>query len=273
MARAGVAGCVALSALACAASLVWILTSPSGPAAKLDTDAIFPTSLGFTQRLLVGGAGALIGVGLGLVGYVAWPRRPARRAHTKDISLATYDSVTGLPSRRLFLVLLSQALSRAQGTGRIVAVLVAELEQFRPLPTSAMLSNLTLVVRVQAARIKSALQSHDTVARLGERTFAVIVDNLLSADQALPIARKIQSTMSLPLFVEGQELLLSCRIGGAVAPFHGTAGEILLDAASQLLSHSQRDDDSIQFLSDPTALPAEAQPQSDHVTVSSGSRR
>jgi hypothetical protein len=79
-----------------------------------------------------------------------------------------------------------------------------------------------------------------------------MVDNLEAAGQAIPIAEKIQSTMSLPLLVEGQELLLSCRIGCAVAPQDGTDAQSLLDGAAQLLSISQIDDGSILFLSDPT---------------------
>jgi hypothetical protein len=58
--------------------------------------------------------------------------------------------------------------------------------------------------------------------------------------------------MSLPLLVEGQELLLSCRIGCAVAPQDGADAHTLLDAAAQILLNSQTDDGSILFLSDPT---------------------
>ncbi len=202
-----------------------------------------------------------------------WPSAHPKRVRRQDASLATYDSLTGLPSRRLFLVLLSQALSRAESTGRAVAVLVAALEQFRPLPTSTAVPNMALVVRVQAARIKSALQSHDAVARLDERTFAVIVDNLESPDRAIPLAQKIQTTMSLPLLVEGQELLLSCRIGGAVAPLDGTDAETLLDAASQILSSRQRHDASIVFLSDPTTGPPLPRTPSGSVTPASEHHR
>jgi GGDEF domain-containing protein len=134
---------------------------------------------------------------------------------------------------------------------------------------------MTLVARVQAARIKSALQSHDAVSRLDDRIFAVLIDNLDSADKTISIAEKIQSTMSLPLLVEGQELLLSCRIACAVAPQDGTDAQLLLDAALQILSSSQNDDGSIFFLSDPTAgasaaltFSRSATPSSDHASSS-----
>lgn len=244
--------CLCLSALACAASLSWMLATLSGAEVSFATQTSLVVPHNINPRFLAAGIGVLVGVGFGIMGIFYWPSAHAKPVRKQDSSHSTYDSVTGLPSRRLYLVLLSQALARAEMTGRAVAVLVATLDQFRPLPTSATVPNMTLVVRVQAARIKSALQSHDAVARLGERTFAAIVDNLESPDRAIPIAEKIQNTMSLPLSVEGQELLLSCRIGCAVAPQDGTDAESLLDAASRILSNSQTDDGSIVFLSDPT---------------------
>jgi GGDEF domain-containing protein len=105
-------------------------------------------------------------------------------------------------------------------------------------------------VRVQAARIKSALRPHDVVARLNEYTFAVIADNLESPDETRLVAEKIQHALALPLLIEGQELLISCRIGGIVGPQKGADAESLLDAASRSLSESQTADESIAFVSD-----------------------
>ncbi|MBH0201281.1 MAG: GGDEF domain-containing protein [Nitrospira sp.] len=195
-------------------------------------------------RLLVGWLGLFVAAGCAVVGLLSWPssQDPTRRKH--DGVPSAYDGVTGLPTRRLFLILLKQALSRAETIKRHVAVLVCSLEQFRPLSTASAAPNMTLVVRVQAARIKSALQSHDVVARLDEYLFAVVVDNLASPDEARVCAEKIQSAIALPLLVEGQELLMSCRIGGVVGPQQGRTAESLLDVASDVLennrSHEER---------------------------------
>lgn len=186
-----------------------------------------------------------------MAGFLCWLYRPELTGRKQGSSPSAYDGVTGLPTRRLFLVLLKQALSRAETTRRHVAVLICALEQFRPLSGASTAPNMTLVVRVQAARIKSTLQPHDVVARLDEHTFAVIADNLESPDQAGVIAKKIQSTVSLPLLIEGQELLVSSRIGGIVGPQKGTDAEFFLDAASRALSESLTVNDSIVVVSDP----------------------
>ncbi|MDF0652023.1 MAG: GGDEF domain-containing protein [Nitrospira sp.] len=201
-------------------------------------------------QLVIGWLGLFIAAGFGVAGLLRWPYSQDLAQRKQDGAPSAYDGLTSLPTRRLFLVLLKQAMSRAETTKRRVAVLVCTLEQFRPLSTSSAAPNMTLVVRVQAARIKSALRPHDVVARLDEYTFAVIADNLESRDEAQLVAEKIQKTIALPLLIEGQELLISCRIGGIMGPQKGTEANSFLDAASRVLSDSQATDASIAFASD-----------------------
>jgi len=232
-----------------------MMTAPSDPTAEAIRRSV---SGPIPERILIGGVGALISLGLGMIGILFWPHGRTGRVSRPQPSITTYDSVTGLPSQRLFLALVSQALSRAAVTGRYVVVLVVELTDCRLPAASPALQHHTLIARVQAARIKSVVQAHDSVARITERRFAVMLDNLESGAAALAAARALQASMSLPLLVEGQELLMSCRIGGAVAPCDGTEGDVLFDAAARLLSDRQTDDASIAFLSDPAALPSSA---------------
>ncbi len=147
--------------------------------------------------------------------------------------MSTYDSVTGLPTNRLFLSLLSQALIRAQRQGRQVAILMVELDHFTPVPAAAL--NCNLMYRIQAARVKSALRTTDTVARFGERTFAVLLDQVTDADEVLAIARKMQGTISLPVTLDEHELFLTSRIGISLST--PTCPDIgpLVEAATQAL--------------------------------------
>ncbi len=231
------------SATVCGVSIAWMEATSVSHASIADVLSV---------RLVIGWMGLFIAAGFGVAGLLCWPYGQDLARRKQDAVPSAYDGVTGLPTRRLFLVLLKQALSRAETTKRRVAVLVCVLEQFRPLSTSSAAPNMTLAVRVQAARIKSALQPHDVVARLDEYTFAVVADNLESSDEARLIADKIQKTIALPLLIEGQELLISCRIGGIVGPQSGTGAESLLDAASLALSNVQTGNVSIAFASDST---------------------
>lgn len=125
--------------------------------------------------------------------------------------------------------------------GRSIGVLVADLHMFRPIPTSATTPNISLIVRVQAARIKSAVPSNDTVARIGDRRFAIIIENVVALDEIDTLAQNIYRTMSLPLMIEGQEVLLTCQIGGVMHTSAAGSGEAVLSQAVKSLALSTSD--------------------------------
>ena len=75
-----------------------------------------------------------------------------------------------------------------------------------------------VLVRVQAARVKGVLRSTETVARLAQDQFAMILDNLTSHQEVTAIVEKLQATVGLPLTLDGHELFLTCRIGVALYP-------------------------------------------------------
>lgn len=178
-----------------------------------------------------------------IFGAAFWtPRRPipafgvdSASYGSPDASISTYDSVTGLPTNRLFLSLLSQALIRAQQQSRQVAILMIELDHFTPAAVGAAAINCNLMYRIEAARVKSALRTSDTVARVGERTFAVLLDQVTGPEEVLAIAKKMQGTISLPVTLDAHELFLSSRIGIGLAAQGCQETAPLLEAASQAL--------------------------------------
>ena len=177
-------------------------------------------------------------------GATFWtPRGPqsASRMHSlpKDLNgsgMNTYDSVTGLPTYRLFTSLLKQALVDAHKYGRPVAVLMIELDHFTPKTDEQAQINLNLMYRVHAARVKSALRTTDTVARIAERTFVVLLDQVTGPEEVLAIARKMQLTISLPVTLDGHELFLTSRIGISLSSQDTMDSDALLDAATRAVA-------------------------------------
>ena len=147
--------------------------------------------------------------------------------------LSTYDSVTGLPTKRLFSSLLKQDLSNARKNGRHVAVLLVEMDHFTLTTELQREVNRNLVYRVQAARVKSALRTTDCVGRLAERTFAVLLDNVASTEEVIAAAKKMQAMVSLPFMIEGQEIFLTSRIGISLSTSDDDEGAALIESAIQ----------------------------------------
>ncbi|RPH79186.1 MAG: GGDEF domain-containing protein [Nitrospiraceae bacterium] len=173
---------------------------------------------------------------------VRYKEKPAERS-------STYDHVTGLPTRRLFGTLLEQAVGRAAKTGRSLALLVVELEHFRMVAETQGRANGNVLVRVQAARVKGVLRSTETVARLAQDQFAIILDNFTSHQEVTAIVEKLQATMGLPLTLEGQELFLTCRIGVALYPQDATEHEGLIAQAMRAVKQAKSGGQAVQFTS------------------------
>lgn len=174
-----------------------------------------------------------------------------RRGTSKETfpEMPAYDYVTGLPTRRLFGTLLEQAVNRAAKTGRSLVLLVVELEHFRMVAKSQGQANSNVLVRVQAARVKGVLRSTDTVARLTQDQFAMIADNLTSYQEVTAIVEKLQTTVGLPLTLDGHELFLSCRIGVALYPQDATEHEGLIKQAMRAVKKAKSEGQAVQFAS------------------------
>lgn len=153
-----------------------------------------------------------------------------------SFAMHTYDSVTGLPTHRLFLSLVKQALSRAHQHSRQVALLVIELDHFTPRIDGEAPINSNLMYRVQAARVKSVVRTTDTVARLGERTFAVLLEQVTVPDEVMAIARKMQTTIALPVTLDGHELFLTSHTGISVSTGDALGASALLEAATRAVA-------------------------------------
>ena len=173
----------------------------------------------------------------------------ARYTETLPEPSSTYDYVTGLPTRRLFGILLEQVVGRAAKTGRSLALLVVELEHFRMVAETQGRANGNVLVRVQAARVKGVLRSTETVARLAQDQFALILDSSTSHEEVVAIVEKLQATIGLPLTLEGQELFLTCRIGVALYPQDATEHEGLITQAVQAVKQAKSDGVAVQFTS------------------------
>jgi diguanylate cyclase (GGDEF)-like protein len=196
----------------------------------------------------------------------SWFNRARSMEKSGELSSA-YDYVTGLPTRRLFRTLLDQAAGRAAKTGRPLALLVVELEHFRMVAESQGRANGNVVVRVQAARLKGVMRSTETLARLAQDQFAMILDNLTSCQEVEMIAEKLQATVGLPLTLEGHELFLTCRIGVALYPQDAKESESLVKQAMQAVKRAKSEGQAVQFTSPIVAVSPSEVPSMSTPTV------
>jgi diguanylate cyclase (GGDEF)-like protein len=104
---------------------------------------------------------------------------------------AFHDALTGLPNRMLFADRSNQALLRAGRTGRSVAVLLLDLDDFKSVNDGhGHAAGDELLVTVAAA-LRACVRPEDTIARLGGDEFAVLVEDVASPDSAREIGQRL----------------------------------------------------------------------------------
>ncbi len=142
--------------------------------------------------------------------------------------LAFHDVLTGLPSRRLFYDRVERATIEADNTGRIMAVLFIDLDDFHGINEQHGHGVGDKVLREVSSRLKKFLRDSDTLARTERDEFAVLLYALKREQDAGLVARKIQAIISEPFDVDGIEVKLTACIGISLYPGDGRDPETLL---------------------------------------------
>jgi diguanylate cyclase len=126
---------------------------------------------------------------------------------------ATHDSLTSLLNRESFGELVAAAVrERSHDT----ALLLIDLDDFKTINDTLGHTVGDGLLRAVAARLRATVRLDDVVARIGGDEFAVLLRGVHDADVEV-LARWILTSLSHPVSVGGQDLLVHASIGGVVA--------------------------------------------------------
>ena len=161
--------------------------------------------------------------------------RARRTAEQIAHNLARHDPLTGLPNRRLFSEKLDRALERATAESRQTAVLMMDLDGFKPINDIYGHAFGDQALRVFAERVTSVIRTGALFARVGGDEFAIIQPDIASLDDPTRLARRILVTLVEPILIEGAALKLGVGIGIAIAPDDGATRDALMRRADRAL--------------------------------------
>ena len=144
--------------------------------------------------------------------------------------LAFHDSLTGLSNRQLFQNRLAQAVNRASRTGRDLAVLLCDLDDFKDVNDTLGHPAGDRLLQELAHRFEGAIRTTDTVSRLGGDEFAVLCEDLDDGHDAVLTARRLLEATRDPIHIDGHELRIGMSVGVAVDDGTRSSDELLRDA-------------------------------------------
>ena len=155
--------------------------------------------------------------------------------------LTHYESLTGLPNRSLLSDRLSHAIARADRSGTLLAVMILDLDNFKEINDALGQAVGDLVLTEAARRLQSCLRGIDTLARLGDDEFAVLLEGVADFDEVAMVAQRLLAIVAERADISGHELYLSASIGLAVYPVDDHEAEGLLRSAHMAMHHAKRE--------------------------------
>lgn len=144
-----------------------------------------------------------------------------KRAAAEIENLAYYDSLTGLPNRRLLIDRLRQSLAAYSRTLQHGAILFVDLDDFKSLNDTKGHDVGDLLLQQVGSRLVSCVREGDTVARLGGDEFVVMLQGLSenpaeAVHQSRVVGEKILAVLRRPYLLADYKYCGSGSVGVAL---------------------------------------------------------
>ncbi|MFA9446387.1 diguanylate cyclase domain-containing protein [Egicoccus sp. AB-alg6-2] len=216
---------------------IFVVLFHHGLAGLLDPAAVYNHAAALQDPLGWGLVHAALFLAMCVVSVVHWAIHERTRARLTQAAL--HDGLTGLPNRRLLLEQLRRALADRAERGVPAALLMLDVDGFKPVnDTFGHGAGDALLVEL-AARFRDAVRPTDTVARLGGDEFAFVLIGA-AAEDAIETARRLVVLSARPVMVGERAIEVGASVGIAVASVGTTGALQLLDQADIALRTAKR---------------------------------
>ena len=163
-----------------------------------------------------------------------------KQAEAKIAALARQDDLTGLANRVLFRERVERALKRAQRQKESLALLMLDLDRFKPINDTLGHKIGDGVLQQVARRLQECVRETDTVARIGGDEFAILQSSAATDEDVTRLARRVIDAIEKPFEVEGHTIQLGISIGISFGPRDASDYDRLLAKADNALYDAKK---------------------------------
>ena len=149
------------------------------------------------------------------------------------------DPMTGLISRERFLAEVKEATQEARRTGRPLALIAFDLDDFKTLNDTHGLAAGDEYLRGLARRLRERL-APEAIARIGGDEFAILRPGLDAAAACTAAEQVVRLLADFAPVVDGRSLQLSCCAGIAVCPEHASEATDLVLVADLAMHEAKK---------------------------------
>lgn len=152
-----------------------------------------------------------------------------RKAAEAEISkLAYYDTLTGLPNRRMCYEKLQTIIWKAAKFDYKVASLFIDLDNFKGINDSYGHSCGDELLKQVSDRLQSELREKDIIARISGDEFIIIIDKFKGMKCLNALLQRLLNTSTKPYTLDNKSAFISLSIGVSIYPDNGNnAGKLL----------------------------------------------
>ncbi len=155
-------------------------------------------------------------------------------------SLAMNDLLTGLANRASLRESLNAALARADRGQTKLAVLMIDLDRFKPVNDRHGHMIGDLVLKTVARRMARVLRRGEIRARYGGDEFVAVVEFVRDTEIPRTVSRRLIAELSEPMAFEGLTVQIGASIGFAVYPNDALSDEDLIRKADIALYRAKQ---------------------------------
>jgi diguanylate cyclase (GGDEF)-like protein len=160
--------------------------------------------------------------------------------------VAHHDGLTGLPNRILLEDRIEQALISARRDKAEIAVMLVDLDDFKPVNDKYGHDIGDKLLQECAARMLTCIRETDTVARYGGDEFMIIISarelqlrGMSARHISRQVADKIRTALNQPFKIDNFLLNISCSIGIAIYPQDGDDKNTLIKHADLAMYYAK----------------------------------
>jgi len=165
------------------------------------------------------------------------------RKHTeiRNQRLAYYDSLTGLPNRRLFNQRLEEVVVAAKWSDRRAALLLLKIDRFKMINDSLGDQIGDHLLKEVTERIATGVGEKGLVARVAGTEFAIILPHIEDVREAGAAAENVVTRLNTEFSFLGHSLSVFCHVGISLFPDDGRDAEALMKCADVALCSAREE--------------------------------
>jgi len=153
---------------------------------------------------------------------------------------ANHDALTGLANRMLLDDRLDQAIERARRAGTRLAVVMIDLDDFKPVNDSYGHAVGDRLLVAAATRLRESVRASDTVARYGGDEFVLVIENVHNRADVDQVVASVRAELAVPVRDGERTLPIAASIGISLYPDDKNDASGLLRSADEAMYAAKR---------------------------------